>query len=310
MEAEFIRWLRSRIPRHPQTLIGIGSDAAVLSLPSQRAVVTTDALMDGTDFRLSEVDPRRVGHKSLAVNLSDLAAMGAKPVAALVALALPRSNSLSLAQRIYEGILPLAERFQVAIAGGDTNTWDGPLVISITAIGEPVGERVWTRGGARPGDRVVVTGDFGGSILFKHLDFIPRVAAASHIAAHYDVHAATDVSDGLSLDLNHILEESGCGAVLDLERIPLAMAASEMALRENNSRTPLDRALSDGEDFELVMILSPAEADRLCEDMVLRGDGEAATPVRIIGRITERLGLWGRIDGNSPQPLTPRGYEH
>ncbi|MFO0820321.1 MAG: thiamine-phosphate kinase [Pirellulales bacterium] len=310
MEAELIRWLRSRIPAHPQLSLGIGSDAAVVSLPSQRAVVTTDALMDGTDFLLSEVDPVRVGHKALAVNLSDLAAMGAKPVAALVALTLPRANALPLAQRLYEGILPLAERFKVAIAGGDTNTWDGPLVISITAIGEPVAERVWTRAGARPGDHIVVTGEFGGSILSKHLDFIPRVDTALHIAAHYRVHAATDVSDGLSLDLNHILEESNCGALLNLERIPIAMAAREMADREKNSRTPLDRALGDGEDFELVMILSAPEADRLCEDPVLRGDGEAAASVRIIGRITERRGLWGRVEEGTPEPLVPRGYEH
>ncbi len=117
-----------------------------------------------------------MGRKALAANLSDLAAMAAKPLAGVVALALPRQGGMELAVALYEGMLPLAEQYDLAIAGGDTNSWDGPLAISITLLGDVTGRGPLCRGGARPGDRILVTGSFGGSILGRHLDFEPRVA--------------------------------------------------------------------------------------------------------------------------------------
>ncbi len=137
MESQFIAWLRERLSRHPQLMLGPGDDAAVLRLGERsNCVVTTDMLMDGVDFVLESTDPRRIGHKSLAVNLSDLAAMAARPLAAVVSVALPRQGGFDLGRELVEGMLPLAERYRVALAGGDTNSWDGPLVISVTAIGE------------------------------------------------------------------------------------------------------------------------------------------------------------------------------
>ncbi len=137
MESQFIAWLRERLPRHPQLLLGPGDDAAVLRLAERsKCVVTTDMLMDGVDFVVESTQPRRIGHKALAVNLSDLAAMAARPLAAVVSVALPRQGGFDLGRELVEGMLPLAERYQVAFAGGDTNSWDGPLVISVTAIGE------------------------------------------------------------------------------------------------------------------------------------------------------------------------------
>ena len=127
MESDLIAYLRQRLPPHPLLKLGVGDDAAVLSMDGRGdVVVTVDMLMDGVDFELSRVDPRRVGRKSLAVNLSDLAAMASRPVAAVIALALPRRGGMELAKGLYEGLLPLAERYGVAIAGGDTNSWDGP----------------------------------------------------------------------------------------------------------------------------------------------------------------------------------------
>ena len=177
-------------------------------------MLTVDLLTDGVDFELSKVSARCVGRKALAVNLSDLAAMAARPVAALDALALPRSGALELAKELFEGILPLAEKHGVAIAGGDTNTWDGPLVISVTLCGEVAAGAV-RRDGARPGDGIVVTGALGGSILGHHFDFEPRVAEALWLADRFTLHAGMDVSDGLSLDLWRMAQASGCGAVLD-----------------------------------------------------------------------------------------------
>ena len=136
MERDLIRWLRKRLPPHPLLRLGPGDDAAVLDMANvAECVVTVDMLTDHVDFELSKIDPRRAGRKALAANLSDLAAMAARPLAGVVALALPRQGAMELAVALYEGLLPLAEQYDLAIAGGDTNSWDGPLAISITLLG-------------------------------------------------------------------------------------------------------------------------------------------------------------------------------
>ena len=241
--------------------------------PAARTLrVTVDLLTDHVDFELSEVDPRRVGRKALAVNLSDLAAMASQPLAGVVALALPRRGGLELAKSLYEGMLPLAEQFDLAIAGGDTNSWDGPLVISITLLGQVTARGPLRRGGAKPGDRILVTGSFGGSILGRHFDFEPRVREALLLHERYELHAGIDVSDGLSIDLMHLCEESRCGAVLRTDLIPVsddARRVDSVMLKHNlqgeraDGSTPLDHALGDGEDFELILAVPPEEARAL-----------------------------------------------
>lgn len=305
MEAEFIHWLRERLPRHPRLLLGPGDDAAILDWRRQAGcVVTVDLVSDGVDFLLPQVDPRRVGHKALAVNLSDLAAMAARPVAAVVALCLPRQGALPLAQQIYEGMIPLAERFELAIAGGDTNCWDGPLAISVTAIGEVTQRGPLVRSGARPGDAIVVTGRFGGSRLGHHLDFVPRVDEALQLAAEFPLHAGLDCSDGLSLDLSRLAAESRCGAVIELDRVPLADAAHAWARQCAGGTTALDHALGDGEDFELILAV-PAAAAR---DMIARQP--LACGLTQIGQFVAEPGLWQQDALGNRRPLAPRGYEH
>ena len=133
MESELIAHLRRRLPSHPLLRLGIGDDAAVLRMAEvDDCVLTVDLLTDHVDFELARVDPRRVGRKALAVNLSHLAAMAAEPLSGVVALVLPREGGMKLAVALYEGLLPLAEQYGVAIAGGDTNSWDGPLAVSVT----------------------------------------------------------------------------------------------------------------------------------------------------------------------------------
>jgi thiamine-monophosphate kinase len=306
MESEFIAHLRSILPKPAaDVLVGPGDDAAVLAWRNDRhCVVTTDMLMDGTDFRLGVDAPQRIGRKSLAVNLSDLAAMGAEPVAAVVSLALPRAGGLELAQRLYAGLLPLAAEFSCSIVGGDTNSWDGPLVVSVTALGRTTDGRLLKRSGAKPGDVIVVTGEFGGSILGKQFDFTPRVREALSLAERYEVRAAMDVSDGLSLDLSRLCAESGCGAVLDFDKIPIAADADRLAAQDPTAGTAVDRALSDGEDFELLMAMPLDHARRAVAEKVL------GTPLTIIGEFTRERGLWSRIGGGERTPLKPRGYEH
>jgi thiamine-monophosphate kinase len=305
MEQALIRWLRDHLPSHPLLKLGIGDDAAILDLKNTaECVVTVDALMDGVDFELGSIDPRRAGRKALAVNLSDLAAMAAEPLAGVVALVLPNTGGLELAIKLYEGMLPLAEKHGLAIAGGDTNSWDGPLVVSITLLGKVAPRGALRRGGAKVGDRILATGFFGGSILGRHLDFDPRVAGALLLNERYELHAGIDVSDGLSLDVSRLAEESGCGAMLEIDKIPIADDARLLAAELSDGSTPLDHALGDGEDFELLLAVPPDEAQRLLADQPL------SVPITEIGEMIAQRGLWQREANGEIRPLKPRGWEH
>lgn len=305
MESELIAHLRRRLPAHPLVRLGPGDDAAVLRMADvDDCVMTVDLLTDQVDFELSKIDPRRVGRKALAVNLSDLAAMAAEPLAAVVALVLPRTGGMDLAVAIYEGMLPLTAEYDVPIAGGDTNSWDGPLAISVTLLGRVTGRGPLMRSGAMPGDRIVVTGRFGGSILGHHLDFKPRVAEALLLARRYELHAGIDVSDGLSTDLAHLARESGCGAVLHTACVPIAGDACRLAEKLSDGSTGLDHALGDGEDFELILAAEPDEASRMIAENPLN------VPLCDVGQFVAERGLW-QIDAEGRRrPLSSTGYRH
>jgi thiamine-monophosphate kinase len=217
---------------------------------------------------------------------------------------LPKAGGLDLAVSLYEGMLPLAERYGLAIAGGDTNSWDGPLVVSVTLLGKVASHGALKRSGAKAGDRILATGSFGGSILGRHLDFEPRVAESLLLNERYQLHAGIDVSDGLSLDLSRMAEESGCGAALDLDRIPIAEDARRLSEQSSDGRTPLDHALGDGEDFELLLAVPPEEAARLLADRPL------SVPITDIGEISAERGLWQRTETGKIAPLKPQGWEH
>jgi thiamine-monophosphate kinase len=305
MEQQFIAWLRERLPPHPLLRLGPGDDAAVLRMAGiDECVITVDLLTDQVDFILAEVDPRRVGRKALAVNLSDLAAMAARPLAAVIAVALPRKGGGELAVQLYNGILPLAEQYDLAIAGGDTNSWDGPLVITATLLGAVTARGPLRRKGALAGDRIVVSGAFGGSILGRHFDFPPRVHEALLLNERYELHAGMDVSDGLAIDLGRLVRESGVGAIVETDRVPIHDDARRLAAQGHDGRTPLEHALGDGEDFELLLAVPPDEARRMLAQQPLD------VPLTDIGQITAEPGLWQRPAGGPVQPLTPSGWEH
>ncbi len=305
MEQEFVSWLRQHVRPSADVAVGIGDDAAVVRTdPNGRIVVTTDMLMDGVDFELARCEPRRVGRKALAVNLSDLAAMAARPVAAFVSVALPRKGGLELAKQLYAGLLAIAEEFEIALAGGDTNSWDGPLVINVTAIGAVAGRGPLLRSGARPGDAILVTGSFGGSILGRHFDFTPRVRESRLLHEQFELRAGIDVSDGLSLDVARLAEESGCGAELDLSAIPVSPDAMKLSQQLADGISPLDHALGDGEDFELILAAAPDEAERIVQSQPL------SVTVHRIGQFVPQRGLWSILRDGHRCPLTPRGYEH
>jgi len=304
LEASLVNWFGKRLPRQPSQRVGIGDDAAVLRWGAgPDCVVTVDVVMDGVDFDLATVDPRRVGRKAIAINLSDLAAMAATPVAAVIGLVLPREGGAALARELYEGLIPLAEQYQVALAGGDVNSWDGQLAISVTVLGQATDRGALTRSGAKPGDQIIVTGEFGGSILGRHLDFEPRVQEALKLHREFDIHAAIDVSDGLSLDLSRMAEASGCGAVVHLTRVPISQAAH--ARSKETGAAPMEHALSDGEDFELILAIPPKAAAALLASQPLPG-----VPLTCIGELTDDGALWQVDDAGVRSRLIPKGYEH
>ncbi|MGE3819398.1 MAG: thiamine-monophosphate kinase [Isosphaeraceae bacterium] len=303
-EFELIRWVRERSAGNSRVVQGIGDDAAVLDLAvGSRLVVTTDMLMEGRHFTLEEAGPVAVGHKALAVNLSDLAAMAARPVAGVVAVALPRRIASDVVQGLHEGLDALARTFGVAMVGGDTNAWDGPLVLSLTLLGETTDRGPVYRSGARPGDVILITGPLGGSLLGRHLRPVPRVREALTLHEAVPIRSMIDVSDGLASDLGHILEESGgLGAWIDAEAVPIHEDAE--ALSRRDGRTALDHALNDGEDFELCLTLDP-EAARLVTSSAPPG-------VRLfqIGEVTAEPGLW-LLDGSGGRsPLVASGFDH
>lgn len=308
-EAEFVAALLAGLPADARLEVPAGDDAAVLRPPAgRRTVVTVDMLMEGTDFLLGkDCSPEAVGRKAVAVNLSDLAAMGAKPEAIVVAVALPRGRANELGRPLQAGITAEAAAFDVALAGGDTNSWDGPLVVSVTAIGSVPPGAAWRRDGARPGDLLVVTGPCGGSLLGRHLAVRPRCREAAAIAGHYEVHAAIDVSDGLSLDLARMMDASGTAAVLDLGAIPIHADAVRMAGLPGDGRSPLDHALGDGEDFELLLALPSAEARRL---VAASGAPPFESPLTIIGTVVEGEGLFATLPDGGRRPLAVQGYLH
>lgn len=308
MEREFLKWLRTTGESDASVIVGIGDDAAVLQASNPQLVVTTDTIAEGTHFELVSATLPQIGRKSLAVSLSDIAAMGASPLWALINLQVPQAWRLDQVQDLFSGIRQLAIEFKVSIVGGDTNRWAGPLVIATTVIGEPCakGERhvgqPWTMSGCRPGDAIVLTGPLGGSILGKHLDFEPRCQWARHLAQSYEVHAATDISDSLTVDLSLLAEASQCGVQLDLQRVPIAAAAYQLARQTGLS--PLEHALYDGEDFELILAVPPSSLSELSADPVFAGK------LVVVGQFTADRTCC-TVDANGQlRPMKVRGYEH
>ncbi len=320
MEREFLSWLirEQRGRRVPGLLVDVGDDAAAFEtvpssgeqggLASPAWVVTTDGIADGSHFDWNKHPLRQIGHKAMAVNLSDLAAMAAAPAFALVTLHLPELFELKDVRELYEGIEATARQHGCHIIGGDTNRWAGRLVISVTAIGRaspgPGGTpHLCLKSEARPGDVVFVTGPLGGSILGRHLTFEPRVDLALRLNQQHAIHAMTDISDSLALDLGEMAEASGVGFTVEAERIPIAESAQSLA-STCPGMSALEHALYDGEDFELVFTVDANTA------AAIEDDPDLGQRVFRIGVIDESPGarIMDRDGGVRQLPI--RGYEH
>ena len=250
-EFDFINWIRSqqkptKIVTHPA-----GDDLAILDWPEDELLlVGVDQVLDGVHFDSTKHSPRAIGRKVMNRNLSDCAAMACLPAAAVATVALPRGTGIEYAKELYLGLRESADPFYCSIVGGDTASWDGRLVVTVSILGRSGGITPITRAGAKPGDGIYVTGALGGSLLGRHMTFEPRVFLAREIAKKNRAHAMIDISDGLSRDLAQICEMSGVGALIDASLIPIH--ADAVKLSQQDGRPPLEHALHDGEDHELL----------------------------------------------------------
>jgi len=218
----------------------------------------------------------------------------------------PSTNgALELAQQLLAGAKPLIDKYDLILAGGDTNSWDSGLVISITVIGCTTEQGVFRRSGGKAGDRILVTGKLGGSILQHQFFFEPRIEEALHLNKHYVIHSAIDISDGLTLDLHRLATESRLGATIVEAKIPIADDA--VTLSQHSGRSPLDHALTDGEDFELLFSLAPLEAERLLSVQPFQSSG---VMIYDIGELTSEAGLRMVTADGITKPLQPQGFEH
>ena len=305
MEKQILRWLREYLPATPATLIGPGDDAALLDWSdSHQCLVATDTIVEGLDF-LTETCPfPDVGRKALAINLSDLAAMGAVAISATVSLVLPAPDAFQTCREIIQGMQALANDFNISISGGDISIWDGPLVATVTVVGKPGPGGVLTRDGAQDGDQLLVTGNLGGSILHHHHAFTPRLNEIINLASRFPINAAIDISDGLGLDLSRLAASSQLAARIDLTSIPISAAARELSDRQATGESALEHALRDGEDFELLLAVSPDVAKQILRDP------QICCGITRIGEFFPGEGLFTQLDDGSLRTLEPRGYVH
>lgn len=293
-EIEFIKRISKRIKTDSSVIKGIGDDAAVIKWrPDKHLLFASDMMIEGVHFNLKD-GPYRIGRKALAVNISDIAAMGGEPRYAVLSLGLPGGLSVKFMDRLYSGLLYMAKRYGVNMVGGDTNS-SGKLTIDLSVIGKVRKKELCLRSGAKPGDIILVTGALGGSIRGKHLAFIPRLAEARFLAKNFKIHSMIDISDGLSLDLGRMCGASMAGARIYESLIPISEGSS------------LEGALHDGEDFELLFTVPK----NTVKDLIRKFKRRFKTPISAIGEMTKRREGVTIIDRfGKKEPLRDEGFKH
>lgn len=263
-EFELIARLTQHLPHNDSVVVGAGDDCAVLECgaPDRQLLFKTDAVVEGIHFT-KDTPPEKVGRKALARCLSDIAAMAGTPDAAVVTIGLPREYDVIVVEKLYAGLGALAREHNVAIVGGETTTSPERMFVSIALTGHVGRGKAVLRSGAKVGDAVFVTGELGGSLAGRHLEFEPRLSEARWLASHFKIHAMIDLSDGLAGDLGHILQASGVGADLGSDTMPVSRAAKLAAKGSSTAKPALLAALTDGEDFELCFTVAAQSAVRL-----------------------------------------------
>jgi len=319
-ERALIERITARLSRPAWLVVGPGDDAAVVE-PERGAldVFTTDVQVEGVHFDRGFVAPDAIGHRALAVNLSDLAAMGARPRAALLSLVLPDALDVTTIDGLLDGLLALADAHRVAVVGGNISRSPGPLVVDVTAIGAVPRRRILTRSGARPGDGVYVTGTIGDALVGleslqdggaqtmheqeqRYLRPEPRVRAGWMLASHRAASACMDLSDGMADAVRQVAAASGVGIELDAAALPIPDAVRRW--HDARGRDAVAAVLHGGDDYELLFTSRPAHRGRLRgAERALRG-----LPVTRIGVVTREPRLVVRT-GTGRREL-PAGFEH
>jgi thiamine-monophosphate kinase len=328
-ESEIFAHLRRRAHASDQVRLGIGDDAAVIRITGEKDLIACcDLMVEGVHFRTEWMPARLLGRKALAVNLSDVAAMGGVPKFAMISVALPGKYSSKFIDELFEGAFELAEGCGVSIIGGDTSSSRDSLFIDVSVIGECETGKAVSRGGAKPGDAIYVTGSLGASALglslleegrrlddvtdqpesvrvaiLKHLSPEPRLKLGRAIAEAGLATAMIDISDGLSNDLRHIVDESDCGAVLHADVIPIAECVRSF---ESGAKSlePLRLALHGGEEYELLFTAQPEN-----KELVSKLSTSSGVAITAVGEIVDGGELQLQCAGLL-EPLNPAGYEH
>lgn len=295
-EFGLIERISRKIKKGRSVVKGIGDDAAVLEWKKDRYLLfASDMIIENVHFSLKRATPFGIGHKALAVNISDIAAMGGQPRYAVVSLGLPKRLSVKFIDGIYSGLRAIAERFNIVIVGGDTNS-SRDLIIDVALMGEIEKDNLVLRSGAKIGDFVALTGALGGSAKKRHLSFIPRLEEARFLVRNFKINAMIDISDGLSGDLIKICRASRVGAKVYESLIPISKDAHS-----------IKEALYDGEDFEL-LFTAPKD---VFKGLIGNFKKRFSTHIAIIGEIEKRssgikmLNRYGAV-----VPMAEKGYRH
>ena len=323
-ERELIARISSALPPPPPWMpVGIGDDAAVVEPERNRLeVLSVDALVEGVHFDRAFTPPEAIGHRALAVNLSDLAAMGAAPRLCLLSFALPPSFPVADFDAMTQGLVALAARYRMHVAGGNLTRSPGPLVLDVTVCGTVKRRQVLTRAGARPGDHLYVTGTVGSaaaglamlkelgreactpenSCAARYLFPEPRIRMGLLAGRNRAASAAMDLSDGLADAVHQVAEAGGVGAVVDADALPIEPAARDWFSRHGED--PVTAAVSGGDDYELLLAVRPRLSRRLAE--IRRHGGVELTR---IGVCTEEREVRLKCGDAADRPL-PKGYRH
>ncbi len=307
-------------------LVDIGDDTAVVRIDRRRALLLTcDIQVEGRHFLFDRTTPYRVGRRSMAVNLSDIASMGGKPTYGLVSLGLPADLPVESFDRLFEGMRDEMAEHGAYVIGGNLARTKEELVVDVTLVGEVDASLVLTRHRSRPGDRIFVTGTLGASaagmealkafgrkvprkyaeLVKRHVQPVPRVEMGQRIAGSRIASGMIDLSDGVAGDLYHICEKSGVGAEIHAACLPLPERIGEIA--EISGRSVLDLALHNGEDYELLFTVPPDVPERKIRAL----PGKTGIPVTEIGKIVGKRAGYCLVDARGGKtPLKPAGWDH